>query len=229
MISKKHQCLFVHIPKAAGQSIERVFLNENNLTWEDRAPLLLRKNIDRNKGPERLAHLTAEEYLKYGYISEQDFGSYFKFTFVRNPWSRLVSEYNYRGYNARFSFETFLTKKLPKKDSYNDRYRHILPQSDFIYCSETGKNLVDFIGKFENLQSDFDTVCKKLGIINSDLPHTNKPKKANPVKSFLNMFLGGKKETQKKHYTEYYSEATISIVEEMYSQDIETFNYRFER
>ena len=37
MISLAHQCVFVHIPKCAGQSVETAFLNETSLAWKQRA------------------------------------------------------------------------------------------------------------------------------------------------------------------------------------------------
>src|SRR5262245_2591511 len=86
MISHAQRCVFVHIPKVAGQSVEHVFVGWNNLTWKKRAPLLLRPNDNPAKGPPRLAHLRAEEYVQFGYLPPEKFASYFKFSFVRNPW-----------------------------------------------------------------------------------------------------------------------------------------------
>ena len=63
MISHRHQCVFVHVPKTAGISIEHVFLAQYGLTWDERAPLLLRFNPDPALGPERLGHLTATDEL----------------------------------------------------------------------------------------------------------------------------------------------------------------------
>lgn len=91
MISSKHKCIFIHVPKTAGQSIEQLFLKENNLTWEGRSPLLLKPNNDPAIGPERLAHLYANEYVKFNHISQADFDEFYKFSFVRNPFDRLVS------------------------------------------------------------------------------------------------------------------------------------------
>lgn len=223
MICKDYNCIFVHIPKTAGQSIENFFLNLVGLTWETRESLTLRYNEDPSLGPERLSHLTAAEYVSCGHISKEDFLSLFKFSFVRNPWARLVSEYLYRKYNMQFSFKEFVMGGFPEPSLSND-YRHIMPQSDFLYDQEDSL-LVDFVGKFERLQSDFDLVCQKIGIENSTLPHVNSTKATKP-KKIMGLFPA-KDQKKKPHYTEYYDVETKEAVAEIYKRDIELFDYKF--
>jgi len=225
MISDRYKCIFTHIPKTAGQSIERFFLNLHGLSWGDRSPLLLRYNPDPNKGPERLAHLTSNEYVSCGYIDEHKFQSYFKFSFVRNPWARIVSEYRFGNHNKTKPFKTFLLDRFQKKSNYADTYRHVIPQYNFLY-NETGKLLVDFVGRFENLQDDFDLICSKIGITDSQLPHVNSSNQAS-IKDKIIKLVSGKRKSKSYHYTDYYDEETEEIVRDMYMKDIKTFKYRF--
>lgn len=233
MICKDYKCVFIHIPKTGGQSIEHFLLNSMGLTWDDRSPFLLRFNPDPNLGPERLAHLTAVEYVDRGYLDAVEFGSYFKFAFVRNPWDRLVSEYLYRKHNKHFTFKDFILRGFPEPDPYKDAYRHVMPQYDFIFDA-AGKQLVDFVGRFENLQQDFDMVCQKLGIEGHPLPHVNSQseriaqgRKARLKRILFRPFERIMKRNQRMRYRVYYDRECLEAVSSMYRKDIETFQYTY--
>ena len=227
MICTELNCLFVHIPKAAGQSIEQFFMDRLGLDWTiDRDAVLLGSNEDPTRGTEKLAHLSASEYVDCDYISQSDFDSLYKFSFVRNPFERIVSEYRYRNYFHHRSFRHFVLEQLPQK-SWDDKYRHIMPQYDMLHDAD-GKLLVDFVGKFETLQTDFDQVCKQLGIDDSQLPHRNPSnKKSRNIKRRVRNFIYQNKESNKRKYTEYFDDETLAAVTRLYEKDIETFQYRF--
>ncbi|WDE00533.1 sulfotransferase family 2 domain-containing protein [Thalassomonas actiniarum] len=229
MISTFDQCLFVHIPKVAGQSIESAFLARAGLSWQQREAFLLRPNKDPALGPPRLAHLTALEYLELGYLEPEVFTRLFKFSFVRNPWDRLVSEYTYRQY--KMSFKDFLFRGFPtvKDDDYalsQDLYRHVLPQHYFLYDQE-GKLLVDFVGKFENLQQDFARVSEIITGQVLPLPHKNETPASGARAVLSRLFKQKKKKTTKPHYREYYDEESRAFVADLYQQDIALFDYQF--
>lgn len=225
MICNEFSCLFVHIPKTAGQSIEQFFMNQLGLTWESgRDHLLLGNNTDPSKGTEKLSHLSAAEYTRCGYIEQAKFNQFFKFSFVRNPWERIVSEYRYRNYFHHRSFRDFLRNRLPKA-GWDDKYRHIMSQYDMLHDKQ-GKLLVDFVGRFETLQADFDRICSRLGIEDSQLPHRNpSDKNSRNLRRRVRNWLYFNGENSKQQYLEFYDEETMDIVREMYHKDIQAFGY----
>ena len=90
-----------------------------------------------------------------------------------------------------------------------------------------GRLLVDFVGRFESLQNDFDKVCKELGIEDSALPHRNPSnKKSRNLKRRARNFLFRNGEGNKKSYREFYDEETLEAVSRYYRKDIETFGYQ---
>ena len=232
MICGDYRCLFVHVPKTAGMSIEDVFLRLVGLTWKTRAPLLLGRNDDPRLGPPRLEHLKAGEYVAGGHLTAEQFESYFKFSFVRNPWDRMVSEYKYRGYPVKVDFKTYLFKHLPPP-GWTDAYRHIIPQHDFLY-DEAGRLLVDFVGRYESLQADFDRVCARLGIPLAPLPRVNRSldeARPNTLRKLRKRLRRAIWSWERKHtfpdYTEYYDEESREFVGRLFRKDVESFNYAF--
>ena len=232
MICHPYRSVFIHIPKTGGISVEHVFLRLVGLTWDTRAPLLLRGNDDPAKGPPRLAHLKATEYVSCGYLTREQFDGYFKFSFVRNPWDRMVSEYKYRGHPMRMTFKTWLFEHLPAP-SFTDAYCHLVPQHEFIYDGE-GRLLADFVGRYESFQAGFDVVCDRLGIPRTPLPHENRSLDApriqslNDVKKRIRRWLWTlRPRNVYPHYTQYYDDESRDRVAELYRKDIEVFGYAF--
>jgi len=209
MIHHGHKFIFIHIPKCGGTSIETAFNGWKNSYTENFFFL----NHDRQ-------HYFVDEILQ----EYQDCKDYFKFTFVRNPWKRAVSEYLYvltqkeyiqnLSLDPNISFKDFYVNNLNEKYSYP---YHGLSQHKFVFDSK-GNCLVDFIGKLENFQTDFNTVCDKIGIPQQQLPHIVR---RNHDGSFI------LNKSTYKHYTEYYDEDTKQIVADKFAKDIEHFGYKF--
>ena len=197
MIGHKHKFIFIHINKAGGTSIEHTLKKSGGqLPFKNQSVGYTKHNH----------HVTAEQYSNTEY-----WDTYFKFTIVRNPWDKECSDFHYhnklrlkRKQPLIESFRSFFQLDEQKTDS-NMKIWHS-NQLDWLY-SDNKKMELDFIGRFENLQEDFNTACDKIGIPQQQLPHTNK--------------------SNHKHYTEYYDEETKSIVAEKYAKDIEYFGYKF--
>ena len=155
--SDRYRCLFFHVPRTGGSSIE-------SLDWWD----------------EWTGHFPSARE-----VGEP--GKWFSFAFVRNPWDRFVSLYHYfasmtpehpwYGLNAR------IVAHVRRCGSFGEFCRrfhvgplrinlHFWPQCSWIADAD-GKLLVDFVGRFERLQDDFARVCTRLALPVSELPKLN--------------------------------------------------------
>lgn len=234
MICHHYKCVFVHVPKCAGQSIEHVFLKLLDLGWDARAPLLLMSNSAPKLGPPRLAHLRASEYVQNKFMTQDQFDGYFKFGFVRNPWDRMVSFYRYFGCDREVDFRAFVLKEF-HKDQWQGQQWFLRPQVDFLY-DETGELLVDFVGRFENLQGDFNRVCERIGLPHTQLAHINKSNRRDVHRGaeFVNLLFKLKHIISPinlesfKSYRDYYDEEVRNEVTRIYKRDVDMLGYKFD-
>ena len=94
---------------------------------------------------------------------------------------------------------------------------------------------MDFVGKYESLQADFDTVCARLSISPRPLPHVNRSedvrrpvKTLNDVKKLLRRRLWNLERRHTfPHYTQYYDDESWEFVAELFRKDIDAFGYAF--
>ncbi len=194
ILSHLHKFIYIAVPKTGTTSIQK-HVESLNLT---EIQIYNLRNDDKLPDGMRFRKHMKASYLKND-INE--FDKYFKFTFVRNPYDRVVSWVYYYLRNNKINLHKHSFKELIFKCP-----EYIWEcQCDFIF--DDAKNLMNFVGKTENLQEDFNTICDKIGIPQKQLPHKNKSKH--------------------KHYTEYYDDETREIVAEKYAKDIEYFGYEF--
>ncbi len=55
---------------------------------------------------DRLAHLRARDYIRYGYLPQDLWDAFFTFSTVRNPFKRFESLFHYSGTDK--NFETYI-------------------------------------------------------------------------------------------------------------------------
>ena len=73
---------------------------------------------------------------------------------------------------------------------------------------------LDFIGRFESLRSDFDTLCNMFSYSRMYAHNSTR-------------FLPHRNKSNHKPYWEYYDDETEAIIGEKYAEDIEKFGYKF--
>ena len=190
----KSKTIFIHIPKTAGVSLAKAIFGD--VSFEGHRSFYFNSialNIKNEK--------------------------YFSFAFVRNPFDRLYSAYKFlekggmnihdkNTFNIHLSkyrnFEDFVLNGINKKLIY--QITHLIPQYEYL-CNNSGRILVDFIGKFENLDNDIILLSKKLKK-DIKLNHHNY--------------------NEKKDYKMAYTDEMIEKVHQVYQKDIDIFEYNFE-
>ena len=201
MISHEHKFVFIHIPKCGGTSIEWAFN-----AWNDS------DNFFVGSGRQ---HWFLDQIIKANPESK----GYVSFAFIRNPFSRIESEYKYAKEESHnncnhiksdsplnLSFKEFCKDLEYNLDHYCYHF-HEKSLCDYLLNAD-GSEKVNHIGRLENFQKDFNLICEKIGIPKIKLPHAFKSH-------------------NKKCYTEYYDDETRAIVAEKYAKDIDYFGYKF--
>lgn len=207
-LSYKHKFVYIAIGKSGSSSIREALGEYSCIEYWGSDP-----------EKSEYIHTNLRDVKKIFSFTDSEFDSYFKFSFVRNPWSRVVSYWNYinqckisylkNNHHPYFGPVCIKILKECEQDFslFIKLWNWHLPSFFDMLAKEDGTLLADFVGKLENVQEDFNIVCDKIGIPKQKLPHKNK--------------------TKRKHYTEYYDNETKQIVAEKFAKDIEFFGYKF--
>ena len=161
-------------------------------------------------------HVTASQIKKF---EKKSWNKYFKFAFVRNPYTHAISHWMFDEKNwsileekskkkkKKFTKKNFVYYLKNLKKGIKKFYTHDMPFSN-IYTIN-GKIAVDYIGKFEDLKNDINKIQKILKLPKSkfNLPHSKK--------------------NTKKNYLKYYSKESKKLVEEIWEKEFKLFNYTF--
>ena len=184
MYSDKYKYMFYHIPKTAGTSITLLLYNycENNHIKGEK---LITRGV---------SHVAVSNtWEKY---NGKD---YFSFAFVRNPYTRLFSLYN------------FLYRHEIINEDMKTFFRNLDREPTQFRLLEYNNNIpLSFIGKFENIENDFNYITKKI-----DIPVT-----------YQN--LNTEMKAPKQNYKDYFDEEIYNIINTKHDIDFKTFNYKKE-
>lgn len=211
IVLSPYSAVYVDIAKVASSSIKRVLAELLGLECPDENP-----------------HEAAFSYSEQSAIEQAADSRLFTFAFVRNPWDRLVSCYRdkivgevtdftrfgasgvarclerFDTFHAGMSFEDFVQAVAAIPDP--DADEHFRSQADYL-TDHDNRIIVDFIGRYENLQADFAKVARRLKLPIQVLPRLQS--------------------APSRRYADFYDTNTQSLVAARYARDIALFNYSF--
>jgi hypothetical protein len=211
LISLSDKFLFVHIQRTGGTSLRKALRQHFPQAHRFISP-----------------HPHAEDAMQR--LGPQAFQQLYRFTFVRNPWDRLVSWYTmlrekawrpnwrrtdwwgrYRWEAVQLPFAEFITastirKQLQGRNRWRSRNHFAFNQLDYL-TDHYGNLLVNDIFRFEDYQASCLKLGEKLGISLADMPHRNSSRHAD--------------------YRTYYTPAIRNLVTERFALDIDYFGYSF--
>jgi len=188
--------VFVRVPKTGGAAIDYCL---SSLGFESQ-PF---KNI----------YSSSDQYLTYNELQRSirktdsteamDMEDYFTFSFVRNPYARVVSLWqSWNESSDKMNFEPWVmsVQKMLEDDLYAYD-SHLRPQTDFL-SPHTNR-----IGRYENLTGDFISILSDMGIYKPDF--------------FVALT------NENSDYHKWYNEDTRNVVLQLYHSDLAQFNYGF--
>ena len=206
IISHAHKFVFVAVPKTGTHSIREALRPHLGPDDEEQVRLFVEKKL---KHPELAAighgHISLRQLRAQ--MDPAQFDPYFKFAFVRNPFDRFVS------FCAFFTSKTGAFERDPATVM-----RHFLfaapPMNNVIFqpqhqllVDEEGTLLTDYVGRVEDMTTDFDFVCDRIGIPKAELERKNS--------------------SQHREYRSYYDQQLIDGVVSLFGRDLELFGYEF--
>jgi hypothetical protein len=205
IVSALHKFIFVAIPKTGTHSVRRALREYMGPDDLEQVGLFVQKRFPiPDLARLQHGHLSLEQVQPY--LRPDEFYSFFKFAFVRNPFDRFVSYCAFMT-RAQGDFERD-PRTVMRHMIENPPWQHVLfqPQHSFV-TGAGGQLLTDYVGRVEEMQKSYDEIAERIGIPTTTL------KRVNP--------------SNRRNYREYYDDALVEGVARLYARDLELFGYQF--
>jgi hypothetical protein len=210
LVSDTHKFVLFHFPKTAGTSMTEVLAPY--LTPKLDIPKVKFMGWQPHHHYDLLQHQAVIKCMERG---EQEVdvpkipSGYFSASFIRNPYDLVVSAW----WPPTISFEKFVIKEIATKKNVVAR---VGPQFDYL-SDDRGNILVNFIGRYEQLEIDWQKFCYLVRLPDLKLPKINTS--ANLEQET------GRTIFNKGDYRQHYNRTTYQIVNKMYKRDFNFFKY----
>lgn len=249
-ISYKNKCLFWHVHKNAGSYIEFVlkeYYNFDDFNYNAIITKMLeqgeKNNIEKNNQDNQdnldfkddikcECSNKIKEYGLMGFIIKENneifneqkynFEEYNIFSVIRNPYDRAISSYEFI---IKKKFDTRLNENF-ENVSFKDFYANYEKYSKNVFILTHA-----LMTQYENIKNNYNSINVNIfcDYTNLDLELVNVLKKINVPNPYkhIDMIKNNFKinTTKKKNITTYYCEESLQLINELFKDDFEKFNF----
>jgi len=231
MCSVNHdlKAIYMHIPKVGGNTVKNIlekfygfktmyFINPNHSDFSihDNEKIILGTGFtNMSKYGMLRYYMSSEKYNKTMNMDDEKWKTYYKFSFIRNPYDKIISAWKF------CKQQKMLDKNISLYDFLTNRNIHSSYVFSHAYLQQTDHLLnlnneldIDFAGRFEYLYEDLNQVLFNLGI--TEIKHTN----------FIQENIIYNKSNIDSNYTDYFDISTILLTNELFSDDFNNFNFK---
>lgn len=193
--------VFIRMPKTGSTSVMscvRPYLNEKLL---------------KNTNPKYSVYGGLRKHMPAKHVRDvlaDSWNDMFKFAFVRNPYDQIVSVFHHLKHEYNRYPDLINPRALSEFDFFLDYIIDNFPNwvmPSHLLLDENNKLLVDFLGKYENLEKDWEFINDKLKLNCSSLHKKNKSNK------------------KRLDYMSYYCSYTKSVVKDKLRLEFDYFGY----
>ena len=199
LISKDKKFVFFHIPKTAGGSMTALLskYTDKQIDIKDKSKQgwMTKYHVNTKKQSFNSMHSFVDPHY-----NDHNCKDMFSFSFVRNPYTRIISLYKFLKRYKHLTFLGFCQYLNVNKQVNINQYKYLTLQD---------KIPLDFVGRYENIEEDFNYVCKKIGI----------------PERYIDL---GFEHKQNLTHKDYYCDESKKIIDDIFDVDFKIFNYKKE-
>lgn len=218
IVSHEHRFIFIHLPRTGGcsltASLAAVCGPDDVIT-----PVSRGSHVVEGRNCEGLKRHASAATIR-AHVGEDVWNDYFKFTFERNPWDKVLSRYAYYkrstgGFYRTFtgkepSLRTYLALRVLK--GYTTNLGRVRLPSYYACYTERGRLAVDFIGRLESREAHLAEIARRLGLALDTSIWTNK-----------------RSEAERVPYTEAFRPWMLRLIERAFAKDLALLRYEYGR